>query len=58
MKINKPLDVRIVFLEADFQQLPLTPEQFGELQKSDEKRKMQLEVKKVKNNVCIFKTVG
>ncbi|CAB4017334.1 serine threonine- kinase 36-like, partial [Paramuricea clavata] len=32
--------------EEDFQELPLTPEEFGKLQKSEEKKKIELETKK------------
>jgi hypothetical protein len=46
------------FVEEDFQELPLTPEEFGKLQKSEEKKKIELEKKKVIQLYGLTKNVG
>jgi hypothetical protein len=46
------------FIEEDFQELPLTPEEFGKLQKSEEKKKIELEKKKVIQLYGLRKNVG
>ena len=44
---NKPFWTFTYVAEKDFQGLPVTPEEFGKLQKSEEQKKIELETKKV-----------
>lgn len=49
--INEDMFFLIFYVEEDFQELPLTPEEFGKLQKSEETKKIELEMKKVSSLV-------